>query len=454
MGRYSDVDVIVAPATPAQAKSALAIVRVSGEGCLGLVAHCFRPKGKAPLKPWAPRYGDWMDVEGLVDDVMVTTFRGPRSYTGQDMVEISCHGNPVLIQAIQTSLTNLGARQARPGEFTMRAVLNGKMDLLAAEAVNGLIEANTRYQADLIRRQSHGPLVTFINEQVEQMLQMQAHIEATIDYGEEDIDALQREQLAGKLKTMVDAFKRLEQTARFSLAMKRGFKVLLTGEPNVGKSTLFNTLVRHERAIVTELPGTTRDLISEQIEIGGLPIILMDSAGIRDSNDRIEQLGIQKIYELLHDVDLVLFLNDAAEPREPYPQLKELTQEKWFEVVTKQDLVEESHVAEKDDQMKARVPVSALTGKGLRQLEQQIVIRLSTVMAGQSVYLINQRQEEIISTVSTLLKSAADDFDMGFGEEVLSSYLNAARQQLGELTGETDVEDILDRMFSNFCLGK
>lgn len=454
MGQYSDVDVIIAPATPAQSKSALALIRVSGDGSLEMVERCFRVRHGGPLKPWSPRYGDWMDEQGLVDDVVVTLFRAPRSYTGQDMIEISCHGNPVLIEAIQTSLTKQGARQARPGEFTMRAVLNGKMDLLAAEGVNGLIEANTRYQADLIRRQSHGPLVTFIKEQVETMLQIQAHIEATIDYGEEDIDALQREQLAERLQRMCDAFSDLEKTARFSLAMKRGFKVLLTGEPNVGKSTLFNTLVRHERAIVTELPGTTRDLISEQIEIEGLPIILMDSAGVRESEDRIEQMGIQKIYDLLHDVDLVLFLNDAGQPREPYPQLKALAAEKWFEVVTKQDLVGAEAIEEKGAQFVTQVPVSALTGKGLRLLEQQIVIRLSTVMAGQSVYLINQRQEEIISTVSTLLKSASDDFNMGFGEEVLSSYLNAARQQLGELTGETDVEDILDRMFSNFCLGK
>ncbi len=454
MGRYSESDVIVAPATAPQSKSALALLRVSGTGCVAMVSQRFRPKKEGPLRPWAPRYGDWFDENGMIDDVVVTAYTGRRSYTGQEMVEISCHGNPVLIEAIQTSLTSLGARQARPGEFTMRAVLNGKMDLLAAEAVNGLIEANTRYQADLIRRQSHGPLVGFIKEQVEAMLQMQAHIEATIDYGEEDIDALQREQLAARLGVMAKAFSDLEQTANFSLALKRGFKVLLTGEPNVGKSTLFNTLVRHERAIVTELPGTTRDLISEQIEIGGLPIILMDSAGVRESDDRIEQLGIQKIYELLHDVDLVLFLNDAQARRDPYPQLQALPTGKWFEVITKQDLSEAAPVVVADDGMMPRVRVSALTGKGLERLEQQIVIRLSSAMAGQSVYLINQRQQEIISTVSTLLKSAHDDFEMGFGEEVLSSYLNAARQQLGELTGETDVEDILDRMFSNFCLGK
>ncbi|CAM2067219.1 tRNA uridine-5-carboxymethylaminomethyl(34) synthesis GTPase MnmE [Sulfidibacter corallicola] len=449
---YSDVDVIVAPATPFRTKAPLAIIRVSGEKSLELLARCFQPRHGELKGSWRVHYGDWIDGEGMVDDVVVSTFRAPRSYTGQDMFEVSCHGNPVFVEAILQSILKEGGRRARPGEFTMRAVLNGKMDLLQAEGVNALIDCNTRYQAGLIRRQAKGPLVDFVHRQVEEILQIQAHIEATIDYGEEDIDALERDSLGGRLAQLISRFQKLHQTAAFANSMRRGFKVLLTGEPNVGKSTLFNALVRQERAIVTELPGTTRDLISEEIEMQGLPVILIDSAGVRQTDDVIENIGIEKIYQTLEQVDLVLFLSAAGDAMEPYPRLRELPEEKWLHVQTKADL--QPSDGENDLEKEGRICVSAATGMGLQRLESEIVLRLSTDFEDQSVYLINQRQEEIISTVIQQLQNAYDDFDMGFGEEVLSSYLNTARQQLGELTGETTVEDILDRMFSNFCLGK
>ncbi|MDJ0836267.1 MAG: tRNA uridine-5-carboxymethylaminomethyl(34) synthesis GTPase MnmE [Acidobacteriota bacterium] len=443
---YSDRDIIVAPATAYQVRAPLAIIRLSGFGCIDMVSLCFRSAGSRTQNPWELRYGDWCDEDGLVDDVMLVCYRAPRSYTGQDMVEIFCHGNPLFIDDIIRSLLSRGARRARPGEFTMRAVINGKMDLLRAEGVHDLIEANTRYQADLIRRQSGGPLVDFVKESVEEILQIQAHIEATIDYGEEDIDALERDVMTGRLQNLCIRFERLDETAGFTKSMRRGFRVLITGAPNVGKSTLFNTLVKQERAIVTHLPGTTRDLISEEIEIGGLPIVLIDSAGVRDTRDEIEEIGIAKIFELLHDVDLVLYLSESDEDEPPYEQLKELPKEKWVAVKTKSDL--------KPVQTCGRMIISARTGEGLERLEQEVVLRLSTAMKGQPVYLINQRQEELISDVLRQLQTALDEYRAGFGEEVVSSYLNSVRGLLGELTGETGVEDILDRMFANFCLGK
>jgi tRNA modification GTPase len=395
---------------------------------------------------WQMAYGDWHHRDRLIDDVTLSCYAAPRSYTGQDMVEIFCHGNPIIIEDMLSSLLANGARRARPGEFTMRAVLNGKMSLLQAEGVNALIESHTRYQADMVRRQSKGPLVAFINEQVEEILQIQAHIEATIDYGEEDIDSLDREVLAARIQVLIAQFKDLQKTASFHKAMRRGFQVLITGEPNVGKSTLFNRLVRQERAIVTELPGTTRDLISEQVEIKGLPVILIDSAGVRETEDRIEQAGIQKILEMLHDVDLVVHLTSKDSPKPPYPEVLALPEDKYVLVYTKSDLID----GNEDDEL----AISAVTGKGIEELENQIVIRLAAGVEDQSMYLINQRQEEVMTAVIEQLENAFNDFRQGFGEEVLSSYLNMARRYLGELTGETSVEDILDRMFSNFCLGK
>lgn len=441
---YSDRDVIVAPATCVNQRGPLAIIRVSGMDCVNIIDSCF--DGINKITPWKMVYGNWRDELGVVDDVMLSVYLAPKSYTGQDMFEVFCHGNPVLIDCIVKSIVKLGARRARPGEFTIRAVLNGKMDLLRAESVNGLIEANTRYQADLVRRQSRGPIVVYVQEQVEEILQIQAHIEASIDYGEEDIDALGRGQLLMRMEVLIDRFSSLRETGRFSNCMRRGFRVLITGKPNVGKSTLFNRLVKEERAIVTHLPGTTRDLISEQIEINGLPIVLMDSAGVRQTDDVIESMGIEKIYAMLEDVDLVLYLSDSEFDEPPYEKILALPPDRWLHVRTKFDLVDMKNTND--------LCVSGLTGDGLTRLEEEVVLRLSSAMDGQSVYLINQRQEDLIVEVIDALTKAKQDYEEGFGEEILSSFLNAARRHLGELTGDTSVEDILDRMFCNFCLGK
>jgi len=446
---YCDEDVIVAPATSPQMKTALAIVRVSGSGCFEYLTHCFRSlSGKKP-RSWKMVYGEWLDDRGIIDDVMLVCYAAPRSYTGQDMIEITCHGNPLFVEDVIRSLLVMGARRARPGEFTMRAVLAGKMDLLQAEAVHTLVEANTRYQADVVRRQSKGPLVPFVGGRVEDVLQIQAHIEATIDYGEEDIDALERDHLLFKMDTLLADFEGLRLTGGFAKGMRRGFKVLLTGAPNVGKSTLFNRLVQEERAIVTSLPGTTRDLISEEIEIRGLPVVLIDSAGVRETDDYVENLGMEKIFKKLEDVDLVLYLSESGSSQPAFDALLALPQEKWLRVVTKIDLVDE----DKGD-IGEIIGVSAQSGAGLERLEEEVVVRLSSAMEGQSVYLINQRQEEVIAQVIEQLRAARNEFAAGFGEEILSAYLNHVRRLLGELTGETTTEDVLDRMFSNFCLGK
>ncbi len=445
---YSDVDIIVAPATNVSVTSPLAIIRVSGDGCIGLVGRYFKSKSEKGVRLWRMSYGDWVDESGVVDDVMIVGYGRGKSYTGQEMLEIVCHGNILFVDLIIACLLKVGVRRARPGEFTMRAVLNGKMGLLQAESVNVLLESNTRYQADLARRQSRGPLVGFIKDQVESILQIQAHIEATIDYGEEDVDALEREKLVVKIEGILVSLVRLWKTAGFARSMRRGFRVMIVGAPNVGKSTLFNAIVRKERAIVTHLPGTTRDVISEEIEIEGLPVVLMDSAGVRQTEDIVEVLGIEKLYEMMDDVDLIVYLYADKHEEMLLERLKAMPEEKWMMVQSKSD------VSGNNDVVDGILKVSAMTGEGIVALEEKIVVRLSSVMDGMSVYLINQRQSEVVSSVIDCLKRAKEEYEAGHGEEILSSFLNTARRLLGELTGETTVEDILDRMFSNFCLGK
>ncbi|MCB1043230.1 MAG: tRNA uridine-5-carboxymethylaminomethyl(34) synthesis GTPase MnmE [Acidobacteria bacterium] len=436
---------VVALATPLPQPSALAIIRVSGPLTEALVARFFVPKNPGPLKPWRLRRGNWHDVEGLVDDITLVFYRAPQSYTGEDMCEIFCHGNPVFCDQIIGNLVDAGAERAQPGEFTRRALLEGRMGLLEAEALHELVTAKTRFQADLIRQQHSSPLVKALQQHVQTILGIQAHIEATIDYGEEDIDALQRPLMLQQLSSMLDDLKQLKKTASFALGMKRGFRVLLAGAPNVGKSTLFNALLDRERAIVSEWPGTTRDYLAEEVEINGLPVVLIDTAGLRETEDMIEAEGIRRVTHLFGEVDLVLVLVDPEHGIPSLPPPEVLPSERLLIVANKSDVSQATG---------ADLAISARDGRGLSQLEAQIVLRLSSAVTGQSAYLINQRQEDVVAQAITLLQHAIQDTSDGHGEEILSSYLNQLRQQLGELTGETTVEDLLDRMFASFCLGK
>ncbi len=438
-------DTIVAPATPVHERAPIAVLRVSGPQAWALIARFFKPSSAKPFRPWRLKRGDWCDPTGVIDDVLISFFKAPASYSGEDMCEISCHGNPLLRDAIEANLIDAGARRAKPGEFTQRALLNGKMGLLEAEALHDLIEAKTRYQADLIRQQAQSPLAARVRQHVHAILGIQAHIEASIDYGEEDVDVLNRDQMGQQLATMIEQLTVLKKTATFAMGMKRGFRVLLAGAPNVGKSTLFNALLARERAIVSDVPGTTRDFITEEVEIQGLPVVLIDTAGIRETQDFIEGEGIKRVRALFGEVDLVVLLLDQAHVGVEFDE-QVLGPERVIRVATKQDL---APVVQGCD-----LAVSAKAGTGLAQLEQQIVLRLSSAVDGQSAYLINQRQEETVAEAIAMLQAAMDDFQAGHGEEILSSYLNQTRRLLGELTGETTVEDLLDRMFATFCLGK
>lgn len=443
---YSDRDLIVAPATATQLRAPLAVIRLSGPGSWEAVKPWFHPRRDAPWRPWRARYGTWRDDQGIVDEVVVLPFAAPHSYTGQEMVEILCHGNPLFVGAILDSCSRSGARLARPGEFTQRAFLNGKKDLHEAEAVHALIEAKTRYQAAIIRRQSHGALARTVQHAVDEILSVQAHLEAAIDYAEEDVDPVEAGSLGRRLHAVIERLERLRQAAAFAQGMRRGFRVLLTGRPNVGKSTLFNALLAQERAIVTDEPGTTRDFITEEVEMGGLPVVLIDTAGVGDAADPVEEMGIGKVMELLGTVDLVLYLTPGAEPHPPYSELTELAAERWMTVFTKGD---QGPGASEDG-----LTVCAKKMHGLEELRDEIVVRLSAAHQGQTEMWINQRQEHALTEAVELLERAERDHREGFGDEILSTYLNHVRRKLGEITGETTVEDILDRMFSTFCLGK
>jgi len=441
---YSVNDIIAAPATPV-VKSPLIIIRVSGDGCWGLLKELFQSR-KGQAKSWRASLGNWVDNKGQIDEVIVTCFPNGSSYTGQEMFEVSCHGNPIFVDAIMASLYQKDVRLAKPGEFTARAVLNGKMTLFEAESVQAVIEAKTRFHAELIRKQEKSPLIPHLRNVIEQVLKVQAHIEASIDYGEEDIDALNKDVLIGRLNNIDDDMKGILKSSAFPHKMREGFKVLLTGETNVGKSSLFNALCDHQRAIVTDIPGTTRDLVHEEVEIDGIPIVFIDSAGIRETQDHVELIGIKRIKSILLEMDLILFLTPYKDPQNLYSELLDVENGKVLTVFTKSDL------SGGEWQGEDRVIVSVNDAASVQGLKEEIVGRLKKEIGNQ--YLITERQENTFAGALSLLEEAIETLEQGYGEEICSSHLNSFRHKIGELTGETTVEDILDHMFSDFCLGK
>jgi tRNA modification GTPase len=392
--------------------------------------------------------GDWTDQEGVIDEVIVLPMQKGKSFTGQEMFELTCHGNPVLVRDILESLFALGARMAEAGEFTARAVLSGRIDLFDAERVQALIEAKTRYHAALIQRQESGVVIPYLGQQVHEVLSIQAHIEASIDYGEEDIEALDREQLMARIESVVSSMDRVLKASVLPLKMTSGFQVLLTGETNAGKSSLFNALCDHQRAIVTEIPGTTRDLVHEEVEIEGVPVILIDSAGVRKTHDPIEKIGMERIAEILPQMDLVLALFPADREKREYSHIAAVDEAKVMRVLSKSDLG--------DDPGKEIQAVSVYDEKSVQRLKKQIVQRLvgEKGFSMDQHYLITNRQVDVFEKARQELKMAVETLREGYGEEVCTSHLNSFRYKIGELTGETTVEDILDHMFSDFCLGK
>lgn len=447
---YSDQDIIVAPATPV-VRGPLTLIRVSGPNAWTLLQANFKSSGigtKAKpqtIEPWKARLGTWHDDKGRIDEVVVTPFARGKSYTGQEMFELTCHGNPVLVEAIVTSMLEKGARLAKPGEFTSRAVLSGRMTLFEAERIQAIIEAKTRYHAEIIFQQRHNPMMPFLKELVQQVLKVQAHIEALIDYGEEDLDALDNTSLIERLQAIIKKVRKTLQASVLPHKMREGFRVLLTGETNVGKSSLFNALCDHERAIVTDIPGTTRDLVHEEIDLEGIPVVFIDSAGIRETGDKVEQIGIQRIKDILPQMDLVLHLQPVGEKSQTFPELQDLPPERIMHIRTKVDKTQ-------DEQKEKGFDVSVQRGETIEKLKHEIVARIKPKLSGH--YLVTQRQERVFEAALSELEKAVECLELDFGQEICASHLNSFRHKIGELTGETTVEDILDHMFSDFCLGK
>jgi tRNA modification GTPase len=389
-----------------------------------------------------------------IDEVVVTYFAKPHSYTTDDIIEISAHGSPVVLRHIVELALARGARLAEPGEFTMRAFLNGRIDLTQAEAVRDLIESQTLYQAKVAAQQLEGALSRRLQPIKQKLVELIALLEAGIDFAEDDVSVLPAQQIIQQLATIRAPLEELSRSFAYGKIVHEGLTLAIVGRPNVGKSSLFNRLVERERAIVTATPGTTRDLVTETVSLGGIPLKLVDTAGIRRALDEAEGIGIQKSMEALADADLVLVVLDASQPasHEDEELLKQVDQRSAILVLNKADL----GVLGPPSSKRNAVRTSALTGEGISEL-QAAILREATGEAGTSAesgFLTNARHQALVSDSLTALTAAESAVHNRVPHEMLLLDLYNALRPLDEITGATTTDDILNLIFSRFCIGK
>jgi len=450
-------ETIVAVATP-PGRSAIALVRVSGLQARKLVSQQLQlqrdwPRRQAFLARFLDRKGQ------PLDRVLITFFPAPASYTGEDLVEISCHGSPVLVGEMVESLLQSGARLAEPGEFTMRAFLNGKMDLAQAEAVRDLVESQTVFQAKVAAQQLEGSLSRRLQPVREQIVTTLCHMETALEFVEDEVNPEDRSRLAETIDDADRKLRELEESFQFGRLVQEGMRVLITGRPNAGKSSVFNTLIMNDRAIVTEIPGTTRDALTETIDLAGIPVRLADTAGIREASDPVERLGVEKSLEYLRESDAVLFVIDQSIPfdQEDFYIWEMVREHPCVLVVNKEDLP--SRVAIPNEVEKGcleTVQVSALRQTHFQELKAAL-LRVSTQgqqLGSEGVMVTNIRHKQCLESARRHLRVGLEAYQSGMSEEFPLHDFRKALEALGQITGETTTEDILEQIFSTFCIGK
>jgi tRNA modification GTPase len=421
------------------------VVRLSGSDARRIAESILRFRAGHEWTAWTMALAELTDV----DQVMVAYFAAPRSYTAEDLVEISCHGSPVILLHCVERACAAGARLAEPGEFTLRAYVNGRIDLPQAEAVRDLIEATTLYQARVAAQQVEGSVSKRIRPSKEQLVELIALLEAGIDFAEDDISVAPLEEILRRLEPIERALSKQASTFDFGKLVHSGITLAIVGRPNVGKSSLFNRLLEQDRAIVTDIPGTTRDLVSEVAAIQGIPVKFVDTAGIRSGQDLVETLGIERSYQAMADADVTLVVLDLAAPIHPDDLAlleRAKSQGRWILVGNKSDLPRVAELAEDC------IAVSALTGEGIARLRDAIAPAASRDQ--ESGFITSIRHERLLRESMEALAQAGKAAALGIPHEMLLLDLYAALRPLDGITGATTADDILNRIFSTFCIGK
>lgn len=450
-------DTIAAIATGTQV-SAIGIIRLSGDETFRVIDRLFFPYSGKKMSESADRrliFGELRDRGGeLLDVCLCTISRAPHSYTGENTAELQCHGSPTVLRAALDELFALGARQAAPGEFTKRAFLNGRMELCAAEAVADIIDAETVECAKNAAGQLSGAISRKVDGIYSALTDISSHYHAVLDYPDEDIEDFQLESYEGSLASALTELERLLQSHERGKLMTGGIPAAIAGRPNAGKSSLLNALLGYDRAIVTAIPGTTRDTIEEKLRIGRLTLRLIDTAGIRDTDDEVERLGVERSRAAMSKAELVIAVVDGSgeitdEDREVIAQAEAAP--KGIVVLSKRD------IAEPDAEITTALPMvslSSVTGDGMDELERVIAEQfpLPEVPAGE--ILTNVRQADAVKRAIEYMRSALDAMRAGMTPDIVLTETEGAMSALGELSGRTVREDVTNRIFQRFCVGK
>ncbi|MBI3652826.1 MAG: tRNA uridine-5-carboxymethylaminomethyl(34) synthesis GTPase MnmE [Acidobacteria bacterium] len=450
-------DTIAAISTP-PGRGGIGIIRLSGAASLTITAKIFRATGKIGKANHA-QFGRIVEPgdKQTLDEALLTYFKAPHSYTGEDVVELSCHGSPVVLRKVLELVTAHGARIAEPGEFTFRAFLNRRLDLAQAQAVRDLINAQTAYQAHLATRQLAGAFSQRLAPLKADLITIIVHLESAVEFVEDDISPENLGRIFEKVTSIIAALQHFAAGFAFGRFVKEGFDLALVGRPNVGKSSVFNQLVGSDRAIVTAIPGTTRDALYESAAIAGVPVRLIDTAGIRETDDVVESLGITRTRAAIADADIVLLILDHSQALSADDQrlLDEVPVERRIVALNKSDLAHELAQSHEPD-LEDAVRISALTGAGFDELRERIFRDLSGDAATErdDILITDARQQQAVGAALNALNQARDLLLVGELEEIILLKLHAALTVLGDITGETLTDDILGQIFSTFCIGK
>ena len=455
-------DTIVAIATPT-GRGGIGVVRLSGPEATTIASPMLRLAHAEGLQPNRAHFGELIEPGSgeRIDEVVITYFAKPHSYTTDDVIEISCHGSPIVLRHVVETALSRGARLAEPGEFTMRAFLNGRIDLTQAEAVRDLIDAQTLYQAQVAARQLEGALSRRLQPIKQKLVELIAVMEAGVDFAEDDVFVIPDVQMLTRIADLRGPLDELLASFAYGKVVHAGLTLAIVGRPNVGKSSLFNRLVEHERAIVTATPGTTRDLVSETVSIAGIPVRLVDTAGIRDALDEAESIGVRKSMEALADADIVLVVLDASSPatdeeaRRRDTELVSLAAQRLAIVAqNKIDVISAAPLM--PDGGLPVVMTSALTGQGIDQLRSNI-LRLAGgdgTSQPETGFLTSVRHQKLVQDSVTALDAASAAVPLKTPHEMILLDLYNALRPLDEITGATTADDILNLIFRSFCIGK
>ncbi len=446
-------DTIAAEATP-RGHGGISVLRISGQGAIDIASKIVRARNPLQDSPsHTVHFGHVHDGGRQIDQVLVSVFRAPNSYTGEDVVEISCHGNPFIVSQI-LSLILRDARQADPGEFTQRAFLNDRIDLTGAEAVNDLIHAQTRQAQAVALEQLEGSLHHRIEALLQRITKIRMQMEIEIDLSDQDLADTDWNAIRSECALLVEELNELVRTGREGLILREGFKIALVGPPNVGKSSIFNAFLETERAIVTPHPGTTRDYLEEAVAVEGYLLRLYDTAGIRETPDEIEKIGIDRSEMMIRQSDRVLFITDSETIDDDSKRLDELIGARnLIRVINKSDLLTNHAIA--DFRSRGFIPCSALRKDGLRELKDRLLkdIRISPTELHSGI-LTNARQIAAASRAEKSLARALASIDDSVGAEFVAFDMKEASMALEEIVGRITSDDLLNRIFDDFCVGK